>query len=467
MPLDVLIVDDEADIREIASDILKDEGYTTRTAANSSDVFAKISERVPGAVILDVWLQGSDLDGLGILEILKSRYPQLPVIVISGHGNIETAVSAIRMGAYDYLEKPFKEDKLLLTLSRAIENTKLKHENAALKKQNVDAVELIGSSSAVSQLNLAISRVAPTESRVMITGPCGAGKEVVAQMIHAKSRRKRSPFIVFNAAGYSPREQEEILFGREPALSSGGEARVGAFERAHGGTLFIDEVVDVAPEVQARLLRVLQQQHFTRVDGKHEVKVDVRVIAATSQDIHKAIEAKRFRTDLYYRLNVVPIDIPPLADRREDIPDLANYFMEHLTRQTGLPKRSLATDTLAIMQAYHWPGNVRELKNTVERLLIISAGETDTVIRPSALPHEVSSVAHVNVGGGDNLNETIIGLPLREAREQFERQYLLAQLNRFGGNISRTSAFIGMERSALHRKLKMLGIHNSEVLDAA
>jgi two-component system nitrogen regulation response regulator NtrX len=456
-------VDDEEDIRQLASDILEDEGYVPRTASNSTEVFTIVGERPPAAVILDIWLQGSELDGLGILEVLKAKYPALPVIIISGHGNIETAVHSIRLGAYDYLEKPFKEDKLLLVLKRAIENARLKRENDELKRDKFETSGLIGRSAAVTQLKAAIERVGPTESRVMITGASGVGKEVVARQIHLHSKRKQHPLVVLNAASVASHEMEIELFGTESPLGLADKPRkVGLLEYAHGGTLYIDEVVDMPPPVQARLLRLLQEQSYIRVGGQRKISIDVRVMASTSRDVEQAIAARKFREDLYYRLNVVPLRVPSLCERREDIPALVEYFVRFLTRVTGLPERVFGEDVVATMQAYDWPGNVSQLRNVIEWLLIMAPGEKDQPIKASMLPPEITSIAPSSVRSG--INADIMSMPLREARELFEKQYLMAQINRFGGNISKTSTFIGMERSALHRKLKMLQVNTSEAL---
>ncbi|MBN8531684.1 MAG: sigma-54-dependent Fis family transcriptional regulator [Alphaproteobacteria bacterium] len=459
MPLDILIVDDEADIRDLLCDILKEHGHTTRTAKDSDSALAALSERLPSAVILDIWLQGSELDGMGILELICERFPNLPVIMISGHGNIETAVGCIKMGAFDFIEKPFEEDRLMLIVDRALEKARLKEENAQLKRMSARETELIGNSAAIQQVRQSVERVAPTNSRILITGPAGSGKEVAARVIHEKSKRAGGPFVVLNAVSMAPESALATLFGTEESASLTGPKKIGVFERAHGGTLFIDEVADMPMETQSKILRVLQDQQFIRVGGTKPVSVDVRVIAATSKDLTHEIAEGRFREDLYYRLNVVPIKVPTLRERREDINVFCQHFLKRASEMTGLPARQLADDALAMLQSYDWPGNVRQLRNVMEWLLIMTPQDSGQV-KASMLPSDLLNANPVTLR--PEANADIMALPLREAREIFERQYLMAQITRFGGNISKTSAFVGMERSALHRKLKSLGIHSSE-----
>ena len=460
MTADILIVDDEADIRDLIADTLTDEGFSTRTARDSFTALKALADRVPAALILDIWLQGSELDGLGILELVQKKYPQMPVIMISGHGNIETAVSAIKMGAYDFIEKPFQSDRLLLVMRRAIENAKLRMENHELKLRGQPELQLLGNSALISQARNAADKVAATSSRVLISGPSGAGKEVAARYIHNRSGRAQAPFIILNATSLNPERIEAELFGTEDANPVGGAEKVGVFERAHGGTLFIDEVADIPLETQARMLRALQEQSFERVRGTAKVSVDVRVIAATNRDLIAEIEAGRFRQDLYYRLNVVPVKMPALRDRREDIPELCRYFIKRSADFAGLSTRELSEEATAILQAYHWPGNVRQLRNMMEWLLIMAPGPARSPIKAEMLPPELfeSNPAMLR----PDINGDIMSMALREARELFEKQYLAAQINRFGGNISKTSNFVGMERSALHRKLKLLGIGGEE-----
>ncbi|HWX49130.1 MAG TPA: sigma-54 dependent transcriptional regulator [Roseomonas sp.] len=457
MAHDILIVDDEPDIRALIEGILSDEGYETRVAQNSDTALAAFRARRPSLVILDIWLQNSRLDGLGILEAMQREEPKVPVVMISGHGTIETAVQAIQQGAYDFIEKPFKSDRLLLITERALEAARLKREVSELKLRAGVETELLGTSSHITQLRAAIERVAPTGSRVLISGPAGAGKEVAARMIHARSRRSAEPFVALNCATLNPARFEEELFGIESGTDpQAPPRRAGVLERAHGGTLLLDEVADMPLETQGKIVRALQEQGFERVGGATRVKVDVRVLATTNRDLSAEIAAGRFREDLYYRLAVVPLRVPALRERREDVPLLARYFMARTAETSGVPARELSEDVLAAMQAYDWPGNVRQLRNLVDWLLIMAPGGAGEPIRPEMLPPEVGSAAPAALKL-DRSSE-IMTLPLREARELFERQYLEAQLLRFGGNISRTANFVGMERSALHRKLKFLGV---------
>jgi len=453
MASDILIVDDEADIRELVAGILQDEGYLTRTARDSDDALAAIAARRPNLVFLDIWLQGSRLDGLQVLDAIKRENPEIPVVMISGHGNIETAVAAIKRGAYDFIEKPFKADRLVLVADRALETSRLKREVKALKQLTPST--LVGHSPSINQLRQTVDKVAPTNSRVLIVGPPGAGKELTARSIHGQSARAEGPFVVINAAAMTPERMEVEMFGVEPT-NSAGERKVGALEEAHGGTLFIDEIADMPRETQNKILRVLVEQTFQRVGGNNKVTVDVRIISSTGRNIEAEIAAGRFRDDLYHRMSVVPIRVPPLAERREDIADLIYYFMDQISQSSGLSKRIIGEDALAVLQSHDWPGNVRQLRNNVERLMILASGDTDSVVTASMLPQDVGSMVP-NMPNG-NGGEHLMGLPLREAREVFEREYLVAQISRFGGNISRTAEFVGMERSALHRKLKALGI---------
>ena len=453
---DILIVDDEADIRELVSGILQDEGYVTRTARDSDDALAHVASRRPSLVFLDIWLQGSRLDGLQLLDGMKQQHPELPVVMISGHGNIETAVAAIKQGAYDFIEKPFKADRLVLVAQRALETSRLKREVKALKQLSPST--LVGKSSSMNQLRQTVEKVSPTNSRILIVGPAGAGKELAARAIHAHSARANGPFIVINAAAMMPERMEVELFGveRPSSRSTGRAARSARWKRRTAARLFIDEIGDMPRETQNKILRVLVEQTFQRVGGTNKVQVDVRIISSTGRNIEAEIAAGKFREDLYHRLSVVPIRVPPLAERREDIPHLIEYFMEQISYATGLPKRLIGEDAMAVLQSHDWPGNVRQLRNNVERLMILAGGDPEAVISADMLPQDVGSMVP-SMPGGDG-GEHLMGLPLREAREVFEREYLVAQISRFGGNISRTAEFVGMERSALHRKLKALGI---------
>jgi len=455
MTADILIVDDEADIRDLISDILKDAKYSTRTAHNSDTALKAIAERVPSVLILDIWLQGSELDGLGILELVKKKYPHMPVIMISGHGNIETAVSAIKTGAYDFIEKPFKEDRLLLLLTRALEHARLRNENIELKTRGKLETTLNGNSQAIAQIRASLEKIAPTSSRVLITGAPGTGKEMLARLTHAKSPRANGNFVVMNVTGLSPDRVEMELFGVEEGNPGGGAEKLGLFERAHNGTLFIDEVADMPLETQSKVLRALQDNGFTRVRGTRRVEVDVRVIAGSNRDLEAEIAAGRFREDLYYRLNVVPLRMPALKDRREDIPELCRYFLRRASEMAGMQVRELSDEATIMLQSYHWPGNVRQLRNMMEWLLIMTSGSRESVSADELPPEILSSNP---VLARPETNADIMSMALRDARELFEKQYLAAQIERFGGNISKTSSFVGMERSALHRKLKMLGI---------
>jgi two-component system nitrogen regulation response regulator NtrX len=455
MASDILIVDDEADICELVAGLLQDEGYGTRTARDSDSALNEIKSRRPNLVFLDIWLQGSRLDGLQLLDSFKEIHPELPVVMISGHGNIETAVAAIKRGAYDFIEKPFKADRLVLVADRALETSRLKREVRELKAITPQPAGMIGRSPAINQLRQSVEKIAPTNSRIMIVGPSGAGKELAARHLHLLSSRATGPFVVINAAAITPERMEIELFGVEQSNGSQ-QRKVGALEEAHGGTLFIDEIADMPRDTQNKILRVLVDQTFQRVGGSTKVAVDVRIVSSTSRNIEAEIAAGHFREDLFHRLSVVPIRVPPLAERREDIPELVTYFMEQISQSTGLPQRKIGGDAMAVLQSHDWPGNVRQLRNNVERLMILAGGDPEAAISASMLPQDVGSMVPgmPNGQGGEQL----MGLPLREARELFEREYLMAQINRFGGNISRTAEFVGMERSALHRKLKALGI---------
>jgi len=452
MALEVLVVDDEADIRDLVSGVLEDEGYAVRTAADSTAALDAIEERRPSMVLLDVWLQGSRLDGLQLLQEVKRRDSTLPVLMISGHGNLDTAVAAVREGAVDFIEKPFEAERLLYLVDRATETDRLRRENANLRQRVGDEDQLHGSSVAINTVRATLKRVAPTGSRVLISGPPGVGKEIAARMIHQWSPRARAPFIVLSAAMMSPERVEEELFGSE----ADGTMRPGLLEHAHGGTLFLDEIADMPLTTQAKILRVLTDQSYHRVGGQRPVKVDVRVLSATSRNLQDEITAERFREDLFYRLNVVPVRLPPLRERREDIPELVSNFLARFAAERRTPPPRISEEAMAALQAHDWPGNVRQLRNIIERTVILAPGDRVSCIEVDLLPPEV--LDNQNAMGGASTAMAIMGSPLREARESFEREYLKIQIRRFSGNISRTASFIGMERSALHRKLKALGI---------
>ncbi|MGH6953189.1 MAG: sigma-54-dependent transcriptional regulator [Alphaproteobacteria bacterium] len=465
MSHDILIVDDESDIRSLIGGFLRDEGYQTREAADGPGALDAVRMRRPSMVVLDIWLQASKLDGIEVLDLLKRDHPELPVVMISGHGNIETAVAAIKKGAYDFIEKPFKADRLLVVIHNAIEAANLRRENAELRLRAGGPLDLIGQSQAIGQVRQSIERVAPTSSRVLVSGPPGVGKELVARIIHAKSRRADDPFVALNCVTMQPERMESELFGVSGGNGSSGVAKVGTFERAHNGTLLLDEVADMPFETQGKIVRVLQEQGFERVGGGTRVEVDVRVIATTNRNLKREMEAGRFREDLYYRLNVVPLAVPPLTERRDDIPLLARHFMERSAEIAGVPAREFGSDAIAAMQTYRWPGNVRQLRNVIDWLLIMAPGDPRDPIRLDMLPAEIWQVTPPTLNW-ERAGE-VMSLPLREAREIFEREYLHAQVNRFGGNISRTATFVGMERSALHRKLRSLGVNASEKIRAS
>lgn len=459
MPGDILIVDDEEDIRAAIAGILADEGYAARGAAGADSALAQAATRRPHLALLDIWLRDSPLDGLGLLKELRTRDPELSVIMISGHGTIETAVQAIHMGAYDFIEKPFAAERMLLAVRRALEHRRLRRELRELRERADAAADMIGVSPPIKNVRQTIGRVAGTGSRVLITGPPGCGKEIAARLVHRLSPRAEAPFVAINAAVLAPERFEAELFGVEDT-AAGGARKIGLLEQAHGGTLLLDEVADMPLETQGKILRVLQDQTFRRVNGNRAISVDVRVIASTSRDLAAEIHAKRFREDLYYRLNVVPLRVPPLAERRDDIPALVRHFVERASATNGLAPRVIGDDAIAVLQTCDWPGNVRQLRNVVDWVLIMAPGESDASVRADMLPPDLLTAAPSGVGEHDG--PEVMGLPLRKAREVFEREYLRAQVVRFGHNISRTASFVGMERSALHRKLKSLGISGKD-----
>ena len=451
---DILIVDDERDIRELISDILKDEGFTTRLAGNSEEAMAEMNQEAPALMVLDIWLKDSHMDGIDILKCVKRDNPDVPVIIISGHGNIEIAVAAIKQGAYDFIEKPFNIDQLMVVITRAMETSRLRRENTELRRKDVTGADMIGSSPAFRTMKAQLEKVTNSNARVMLSGPAGAGKEIAARFIHANSNRAEGPFVSVSSASIEPDRMEEVLFGRE---STGRGIEPGLLEQAHGGLIFFDEIADMPLGTQSKILRVLTEQQFQRVGGGDKVRVDLRVISSTTRNLETEVDEGNFRQELFHRLNVVPVEVPSLSERREDIPELAAFFIDAFNKSQGLPVRQLSEDAVAMLQTMAWPGNVRQLKNVIERVLILGGDKEE--IAASEIPGQTE--------GPDESEDKVIlsgslaTLPLREARELFEREYLLTQINRFGGNISRTAGFVGMERSALHRKLKSLNVVTS------
>jgi len=461
MALDILIIDDEVDIRELIAGILEDEGHETRQAHDADSALSEIARRRPTLVFLDIWMQGSRLDGLQLLDEIRSQHPDLPVVMISGHGNVETAVAAIKRGAYDYIEKPFKIDRLLLVTQRAVESSRLRSENAELKQRSISPVnDLVGTSACAVQARAVIDKSGPTNSRLFISGPAGSGKGLCARLIHARSTRAGSPFVEINASLYAPDDVAAALFGRENRDKAGVvRTEVGALEQAHGGTLHISEVGMLPPEAQSALLRTLVGNSFSRIGGQVSVPIDVRIVASSSQNIAALVESGQFRSDLFHRLSVVPIKLSPLRERREDVPALVGVFIEQVSRAHGLPRLAIGEDAVAVLQAQDWPGNARQLRNSIERLLILMRDQTpdDGIITATMLPPDIGEVLPT-IGDAD-ASAHLMSLSLRDAREIFERQYIVAQLERFGGNVSKTAEFVGMERSALHRKIKSLGLN--------
>ncbi|TMM49928.1 sigma-54-dependent transcriptional regulator [Qipengyuania marisflavi] len=451
MALDILIVDDERDIRELVAGVLSDEGYDCRTAGDSGSALEAIDAKRPSLVLLDVWLHGSPMDGLEVLDAIKLREPELPVIIFSGHGNIDTAVSAVSRGAMDFIEKPFEAERLLHLVARATETERLRRENTRLREGMIQSDEFTGNSAAINTVRATLKRVAGTGSRVMISGPAGAGKEVAARLLHSWSTRADKAFVTVNSARITPERFEEELFGEE---AEGKLVRPGLLELANGGTLYLDEVADMPLSTQARILRVLTEQSFVRVGGTRQIGVDVRVVSSTARDLQSEMDEKHFREDLFYRLNVVPVSVPSLAERRDDIPALAEHFFARYAAEQGIAPPEISEEAMASLQAYDWPGNVRQLRNVVERTIILTPRDQLASVEAAMLSEEVTGG---KIGGNGGMT-ALMGAPLREARENFEREYLAIQIRRFSGNISKTASFIGMERSALHRKLKLLGM---------
>ncbi|MDC1383011.1 sigma-54 dependent transcriptional regulator [Candidatus Puniceispirillum sp.] len=452
---DILIVDDERDIRSLISMTLEDEGYSTLLASNANEARNVLLKQPLKLAILDIWMRDSDMDGIELLEWVKSIYPDLPVLMISGHGTIETAVQAIQLGAYDFLEKPFKETRLLLMVERALNNARLAQENTELRarvEHDVNA-ELVGNSLTMRLIRQSVEKVAPTLSRVLIDGPSGSGKELLARAIHNQSNRSSERFVVANCARLANEHVDSELFGAENLQSH--RRVVGLFEQAHRGTLYFDEICDLPLETQGKIVRAVNEQRFRRVGGNAEVLVDVRVVSASSRNLPSEISEGRLREDLYYRLGVVPLSMPSLADRREDVPLLAKYFNNQLAKRIGVQPIKLSDEILTALQDYDWPGNVRQIHNVIETLLIMAPNDRKQPLGLDLLPAEIKNVSR---RGNNYYNEHLMGLPLRDAREKFEKEYLETQLHRFNQSISQMATFVGMERSALHRKMKLLDI---------
>jgi two-component system nitrogen regulation response regulator NtrX len=457
-PTDILIVDDEDDIRMLIEGLLEDEGYKTREAANSDQALAAIKHKRPDLVVQDIWLEGSTLDGLQILEKIREIDSDLPVIMISGHGTIEMAVSALHNGAYDFIEKPFKTDRLLMLVKRALESVSLRRENKRLRQRQsgMADLKLNGQSPKIKQIQQTIERVGPTESRVLITGAPGTGKEVAARLIHNQSPRAENPFVILNCALMTPDRMDEELFGIE---ENGIVRKHGLLEQADEGTLFLDEVSDMPLETQAKILHVLIDQSFTRIGGNSRVDVDARIIAATNQNLQSRITEGKFREDLYYRLNVVPLQMPRLSERRDDIPELIDYFVTRIAHENGVRPLRFSQEAVIFLQGYSWQGNIRQLRNVVEWSLIVNAGDDESgEMSVEMLPPEIRGAKSAENGPAAQAYAELMTRSLRDARHMFEREYLKTQIDRFNGNISRTAKFVGMERSALHRKIKMLGL---------
>ena len=446
----ILVVDDEKDIRQLLGQILSDEGYKVCLARNSESAMNEINENAPDLIILDIWLKDSHMDGIEILKTVRSNDHDIPVVVISGHGNIEIAVAAVKQGAYDFLEKPFNSEQLLVVIRRALEASRLRREITNLRRNELVASNMVGDSTSFKTLKTQLDKVTRSNGRVMLSGPAGSGKEIAARYIHINSHRAKEPFVSVSCASIEPNKMEEVLFGTE----FDGIIKPGLLEKSNGGILFFDEVADMPLRTQSKILRVLVEQTFSRVGGNDLVRVDLRVISSTSKNLVAKISAGEFREELFHRLNVVPIKVPSLESRREDIPILTKHFTEQLRQTEGLPHRLFSESALTKMQTMPWPGNIRQLRNAVEQVLILGPENMPVEALELPEPRQIDKVNTVN----NVFEENLINLSLRDAREVFEREYLMTQINRFGGNISKTAIFVGMERSALHRKMKTLSI---------
>ena len=447
MSTEILIIDDNADIRNIINDLIVDAGYKTRIAANYNQALNEIDKKLPDVAIIDVKLDKGDNDGLELLSHIKSKNSDIPVIIITGHANIEMAIRALKTGAFEFIEKPFNQERLMNFVNRAVENINLKNKNKEFEDKLFYSYDLIGKSNNIENIKDEINKVSITESRIFINGPTGSGKELIARKVHKQSKRNKGPFIILNAALLDIKKYELELFGEE---KENGAISYGALEKASGGTLLIDEISEIQLETQSKILRVLTDQKFKRTNGNHDINVDVRIICSSTKDIKKEIELGNFREDLYHRLNVLEINVEPLNKRVSDIPLLIEYFSEKISSNYNLKKLKIDVDNQYLIN-YEWPGNVRELRNLIERIAILSP-DTD---------EKISNIIKESLKTPDNTTspiENALSVPLKEARENFEKEYLTTQLKKFNGNISKTADFIGMERSALHRKLKGLGI---------
>jgi len=450
MTKEVLVIDDNSDIRQLISSILKDEGLSVREAANYDQALFEINKKLPDVAIIDVKLDKGDNDGIELLSHIKKIDDDVPVIMISGHANVQMAVDSLKLGAFEFIQKPFSSERLLNFLNRAIENVDLKKEKLALENKLFHSYEIIGNSQSIAKVKNLITKLKNAESRIFISGPAGSGKELVARQIHRQSKRSKNPFVVVNGALLDPQKYELELFGAE---NSNQTTTFGSFEKAKDGTLLIDEITEIPLETQAKILRVLIDQKFRRLNSAKEINVNVRIISTSSKNIREEVDKGNFREDLYHRLNVVPIFLPPLKDRTEDIPHLLNYFSKKIADLNGINETKLDTD-FDLFYKYEWPGNVRELRNLVERISILSVNENYHNINQLVQ----DALSHKNISKNLDSYENVLSYPLKEAREKFEKNYLTSQLKKHKGNISKTAEFIGMERSALHRKLKTLGV---------
>jgi len=447
MTAEILIVDDNSDIRFILNELIKEAGYKTRLAANFNQALTEIDKKLPDVAIMDVKLDKSDNDGIQLLDHIKKKNTDIPVIMISGHANIEMAINSLKSGAFEFIQKPFDKERLLNFVNRAVENYNLKNENKNLSSKLFHSFELIGKSTNISSIREQIQKLSQSESRVFISGPTGSGKELISRKIYKNSKRKNGPFVIINGALLDAKKYELELFGEE---KDDGSITYGALEKASRGVLLIDEVTEIPLETQSKILRVIIDQKFKRLNSNHDIRVDVRIICSNSKDMITEIKNGNFREDLYHRLNVFNIKIEPLNKRIEDIPLLIDYFIENICKTYNYKSFSINDNNYLLN--YNWPGNVRELRNLIERIAILSPGENNEKII-NIIKESLSKSVEDNF----SVTETL-SVPLREARESFEKEYLVSQIKKFGGNISKTAKFVGMERSALHRKLKILGV---------